>query len=191
MTVEKTKPSASRRHWLLAAGGVAVTAGVGIGIGIGIVGRQRVRPNADLQAALDAFWAQQWPTTTGEMLALGQFRGGQPLLVNFWATWCPPCVKELPLLERFAQAQGHRGSQGVRVLGIAADKATSVTRWLQRHPLGYPVVIAETGGVAVTRTLGNSSGGLPFSLLFDTSGQLRQRRVGAFSEEILQRWAAA
>lgn len=185
MTVEKTKPSASRRHWLLAAGGVAVTAGVGIGVW------QRVRPKAELEAALDAFWAQQWPTATGEMVALRQYRGGQPLLVNFWATWCPPCVEELPLLDRFARVQGQAAGQGVRVLGIAADKAASVTRWLQRQPLGYPVVIAETGGVAVTRTLGNSNGGLPFSLLFDAAGQLRQRRIGAFSEEILQRWAAA
>ncbi|MBV2163779.1 MAG: TlpA family protein disulfide reductase [Comamonas sp.] len=185
MTVEKTNPSTSRRHWLLAAGGVAVTAGAGIGAW------QYLRPRAELDAALDAFWAQQWPTATGEMVALHQYRGGQPLLVNFWATWCPPCVEELPLLDRFAQAQSQAGSQGVRVLGIAADRAASVTRWLQRQPLAYPVVIAETGGVAVTRTLGNSNGGLPFSLLFDGAGQLRQRRIGAFSEEILQRWAAA
>jgi len=184
MTVEKTNPSTSRRHWLLAAGGVAMAAGAGIGVW------QRVRPKAELETALDAFWAQQLPTPAGEMVALRQYLG-QPLLVNFWATWCPPCVEELPLLDRFALAQGQAGSKGVRVLGIAADKTASVTRWLQRQPLGYPVVIAETGGVALTRTLGNSNGGLPFSLLFDGAGQLRQRRIGAFTEEILQRWTAA
>ena len=126
------------------------------------------------------------------MVALQQFQGqGRPLLVNFWATWCPPCVKEPPLLDQLAQTQAQAGGQGLRVLGIAADKAANVTRWLQRQPLSFPVVIAETGGVALTRPLGNSNGGLPFSLLFDGAGQLKQRRIGAFTEEILQRWTAA
>lgn len=184
MTTAEKQPT-NRRHWLLAAGGVALTAGAGIGVW------QAVRPQDELTAGLENFWAQQLPSTSGEMVALQQFQGGQPLLVNFWATWCPPCVKEMPLLDQLAQEQNQLGAQGVRVLGIAADKAVNVTRWLQRQPVHFPVLIAETGGVALTRPLGNSNGGLPFSLLFDRAGQLKQRRIGAFSEEILQRWLAA
>ena len=96
-----------------------------------------------------------------------------------------------PLLDQLAQTQAQAGGQGLRVLGIAADKAANVTRWLQRQPLSFPVLIAETGGVALTRPVGSSNGGLPFSLLFDGAGQLKQRRIGAFTEEILQRWMAA
>ena len=182
-----TDNKSARRQWLLAAGGVALTSAVGIGVW------QAVRPAAgELDAGLNHFWAQQLPLASGEMVALQQFQGqGRPLLVNFWATWCPPCVKELPLLDQLAQTQAQAGGQGLRVLGIAADKAANVTRWLQRQPLSFPVLIAETGGVALTRPLGNSNGGLPFSLLFDGAGELKQRRIGAFTEEILQRWTAA
>ena len=182
-----TDNKSARRQWLLAAGGVALTSAVGIGVW------QAVRTAAgELDAGLAHFWAQQLPLPSGEMVALQQFQGqGRPLLVNFWATWCPPCVKELPLLDQLAQTQAQAGGQGLRVLGIAADKAANVTRWLQRQPLSFPVLIAETGGVALTRPLGNSNGGLPFSLLFDGAGQLKQRRIGAFTEEILQRWTAA
>lgn len=143
-----------------------------------------------VQAQAIDWWGQVWPGPQGERVAAQHF-WGRPLLVNFWATWCPPCVKELPLLDQLAQTQAQAGGQGLRVLGIAADKAANVTRWLQRQPLSFPVVIAETGGVALTRPLGNSNGGLPFSLLFDGAGQLKQRRIGAFTEEILQRWMAA
>ena len=173
-----------RRRWLLAGASWAL----GASVGAGMLGCSNPQPP---DPALQAFWDLQLPSMDGQMHRLHQYRGqgrGRPLLVNFWATWCPPCVRELPLLDQFAKNQG---PSGVQVLGIAADRAANVTQWLQRQPLSYPVLLAETGGVALVRELGNPKGGLPFSMLFDGAGVLKQRRIGEFSDEILQRWVAS
>src|SRR5690606_5723408 len=112
---------------------------------------------------------------------------GKPVLVNFWATWCPPCVRELPLLNRFAQAQAREG--GVQVVGIAVDQVEPVRKWLARQPLDFPVVLAGAGGVTLTRSLGNSNGGLPFTILFDAEGKVQQRKIGELSEQDLANWS--
>ena len=76
------------------------------------------------------------------------------------------------------------------MLGLAVDQAASVQRWLQRQPLSFPVALTGTGGVTLTRSLGNINGGLPFSLLFDGQGRLQQRKIGELSPQDLQQWAA-
>lgn len=172
----KADKSMQRRHWLM--GGVALAAVAGGGI----YAWQATRDMRSNDEAVDAFWALQLQQPDGQMLALQSLRG-RPLLVNFWATWCPPCVRELPLLNHVARQQPQ-----VQMLGIAVDKAANVTKWLQREPLAFPVLLAETGGMGLTRELGNINGGLPFSILWDATGRMRQRRIGAFSEDILQRW---
>ena len=93
----KADKSMQRRHWLM--GGVALAAVVGGGI----YAWQATRDMRSNDEAVDAFWALQLQQPDGQMLALQSLRG-RPLLVNFWATWCPPCVRELPMLDRFAQA---------------------------------------------------------------------------------------
>ena len=83
------------------------------------------------QQALAQVWGLVLKTPQGEDLALGRFQG-QPLLVNFWATWCPPCVREMPTLQRFHQAQAGRG---VHVLGLAIDGPTPVREFLGKVPV--------------------------------------------------------
>ena len=125
-----------------------------------------------LAAAGAGVWAwQRWSGQAGA----GQTAAEQA----FWALQLPG----LPLLNHVARQQPQ-----VQMLGIAVDKAANVTKWLQREPLAFPVLLAETGGMGLTRELGNINGGLPFSILWDATGRMRQRRIGAFSEDILQRW---
>ncbi|MDH1703176.1 TlpA family protein disulfide reductase [Comamonas terrigena] len=167
-----------RRRWLVAgvAGGAAV-AGAGWAWW-----RSSAAPSPNAVAE-QAFWALQLQTPEGAPLALQQF-AGKPLLVNFWATWCPPCVRELPLLSRFAQEQPQ-----VQLLGLAVDQAAPVQKFLARQPLAFPVAMAGAGGSTLTRTLGNVTGGLPFSILFDTRGNVKQRKIGELSSADLQQWA--
>jgi thiol-disulfide isomerase/thioredoxin len=139
--------------------------------------------------ALQAFWDLQLMQPDGGQMALSSLRG-KPVLVNFWATWCPPCVREMPLINQFAQSQAARGAHAVQVLGIAVDQAANVNRWIARQPLAFPVVLAGAGGVSMTRTLGNISGGLPFTILFDAQGQVQQRKIGELSEQDLAQWAS-
>ncbi|MDR2325709.1 MAG: TlpA family protein disulfide reductase [Acidovorax sp.] len=143
---------------------------------------QKPSPN---DVALQAFWALQLQTPDGAPLALQQF-AGKPLLVNFWATWCPPCVRELPMLSAFAQQQ-----PGLQLLGLAVDQAAPVQKFLARQPLAFPVAMAGAGGSGLTRSLGNVQGGLPFSMLLNADGNVKQRKMGELSEADLQAWARA
>ena len=175
--------SAERRRWLV--GGVALAAAAA---GAWVAWEQ-TRDMSSNDEALQAFWDLQLMQPDGGQMALSSLRG-KPVLVNFWATWCPPCVREMPLLNQFSQSQAARGAHAVQVLGIAVDQAANVNRWIARQPLAFPVVLAGAGGVSMTRTLGNISGGLPFTILFDAQGQVQQRKIGELSEQDLAQWAS-
>jgi thiol-disulfide isomerase/thioredoxin len=131
------------------------------------------------------FWTQQFDTPAGTPLNLATFQG-KPLLVNFWATWCPPCVKELPELDRFHQAFGAQGGQ---VLGLAIDAPTPVKAFLGKTKVAFPIGLAGMGGTETAAALGNSAGGLPFSVLISAQGRIVQRKMGATSFEELSTWA--
>lgn len=175
--------SAERRRWLV--GGVALAAAAA---GAWVAWEQ-TRDMSSNDEALQAFWDLQLMQPDGGQMALSSLRG-KPVLVNFWATWCPPCVREMPLINQFAQSQAARGAHAVQVLGVAVDQASNVNRWIARQPLAFPVVLAGAGGVSMTRTLGNISGGLPFTILFDAQGQVQQRKIGELSEQDLAQWAS-
>lgn len=132
-----------------------------------------------------AFWMGEFDSPAGEKLRVADFRG-RPLLVNFWATWCPPCVEELPMLNNFHQAQASRGWQ---VLGLAVDQPSAVRGFLQKLPLNFPVGMAGFGGIELSRTLGNPAGALPFSVVFAPSGEVVHRKLGKLSESDLTQWA--
>lgn len=169
----------ARRAWLMGGvGAAAALAGLG-----GALWRETQGGAGNV--ADEAAWALRFPQPDGGELALARFRG-RPLLINFWATWCPPCVRELPLLDAFQRAQAGRGWQ---VVGLAVDGPTPVREFLRRTPLGFPIGLAGFDGTALSRQWGNAGGGLPFSVAFDRAGRLRERQLGELSEPVLQRWA--
>jgi len=147
----------------------------------------RLRPTGSDAAAEQAFWASRFEGPDGSLVEPARWRG-QPLLVNFWATWCPPCVEELPLLNAFQREQAGRGWQ---VLGLAVDQPAAVRQFLQRLPLAFPVGMAGLAGAELSRTLGNAGGGLPYSLLWSRRGSVLERKLGQLSPSDLARWARA
>jgi thiol-disulfide isomerase/thioredoxin len=145
----------------------------------------RLGPAVQTPSTLPAdFWQQQLPTPGGETLALARFQG-HPLLVNFWASWCPPCVRELPALDRWAHEAAEL--QGA-VLGLAVDQAAAVRDFLVKQPVNFPVLLAGPQGLAWCRALGNASGGLPFSLLIAPNGKILAQKLGALADEDLSDW---
>ncbi|AOW14895.1 redoxin [Hydrogenophaga crassostreae] len=168
--------SMQRRHLL---GLVALAAAAA---GAGVAWRHR---GPMLSEAEQAFWAARFTDPEGRALDLASFRG-HPVLVNFWATWCPPCVEELPMLNGFHTAHGPKGW---RVLGLAVDQPRAVQAFMGRLPLNFPVGMAGFSGVELSRALGNPNGGLPFSVVFDRSGVVLHRKVGKVSEADLAAWA--
>jgi thiol-disulfide isomerase/thioredoxin len=137
------------------------------------------------QAVPEAFWSLSLPQPAGPELGLSFFRG-RPLLVNFWASWCPPCVKEMPLLDAFAR---EHAAIGVQVLGLAVDAPTPVRAFLERHPVGFPVVLAGMEGADWGRRLGNEGGQLPYTVLLDAQGRMIRRHLGLLDQARLREWA--
>jgi len=101
---------------------------------------------------------------------------GKVLVCNFWATWCAPCREEIPLL---IAAQGKYGPRGVEIVGIAIDNAVKVRQFSASFNISYPVLLADAGGLDLMRQLGNSSGGLPYTVIADRRGALVHRKLGA------------
>ena len=113
---------------------------------------------------------------------------GPVTVVNLWATWCPPCVKEMPEIDRFAREFASRGG---RVVGLAVDNPTAVRAFLLKTPVSYAIGMAGFDGTDLSRQLGNSSGALPFTAVLGRDGQVAQRRLGETSFDELQRWSQA
>lgn len=126
----------------------------------GQVGGFTGAPQTRLQLqALEALWAQTFTGPQGEPVAMASFRG-RKLVIEFWATWCPPCIEELPMLNAFHLAQQ---AKGWTVLGLAVDQLEPVQRFLKRQPLAFPVAVLGAQGLAVTQSFGNASGSLPYT----------------------------
>lgn len=131
------------------------------------------------------WWRTRFERPEGGDLGLADFQG-QVLVVNFWATWCPPCVEEMPLLDGFAQQQHPKGWQ---VLGLALDNLAAVQSFLKRVPVSFPVAIAGLAGLDLSRQLGNHGGQLPFTAAWDKKGLLRQVKLGPLKTNDLAAWA--
>ena len=167
-----------RRRWLYGAvAGAATLAGAGLAWWEKQSGRQ--------QASEDSLWKLAFDAPDKTVLTMQGFLG-KPLLLNFWATWCPPCVEELPLLDRFYQQNLNKGWQ---VLGLAADNLAAVQQFLKRAPVRFPVAMAGMQGVALSKTLGNLDGGLPYTLVLGSSGKVLRRKMGRVSPEDLAQWS--
>ncbi|MGE5153662.1 MAG: TlpA family protein disulfide reductase [Bdellovibrio bacteriovorus] len=109
---------------------------------------------------------------------------GQVLVINYWASWCPPCLREMPMLIRAQEAlAGH----GVRFVGIAIDRAEDARAFVSQYPVNYPVLVGNPDAVELSRRLGNRLQGLPFTVIFDRRGRRVFSRTGELGAEEL--WA--
>ena len=171
----------NRRHLLMAGAGVGAAA-----LGLGLALRHNREP-AVASAQTEALWSARFDRPEGGELIAADYRG-KPLLLNFWATWCAPCVKELPELGQF---QREFAAQGWQVVGLAVDAPTPVREFLQKIPLEFPVGMAGLIGTDLARTLGNAQGGLPFSVAFAANGEILWRKLGATTLEELRKLGQA
>lgn len=174
-----------RRAWLAGVGVAAATAGAWwYGRGRPVASPTEAA-NEPPEGGPDQLWALRLARPEGGELVLAEFRG-RPLLINFWATWCPPCIKELPEIDRFARDQAAR----LQVVGLAIDSLAPVQEFLKRQPVGFAIGLAGFAGTELSRSLGNGSGVLPFTALLDARGRVAQHKVGQTSYDELQGWAS-
>ncbi|MBS7806664.1 TlpA family protein disulfide reductase [Variovorax sp. PCZ-1] len=167
-------PALPKRRKLLfaAAAGAAVVAGAGLAL-------WRYRLAEPENDALAALWALEAELPSGGVYKLAKLRG-KPLVVNFWATWCPPCVEEMPLLDAFFRQNAEKGWQ---MVGLAADNANAVSKFLGKTPVQFPTPLAGLAGIELSRTLGNLTGALPFTVVINSQGEIALRHMGKLSAE--------
>ncbi|QWP76905.1 TlpA family protein disulfide reductase [Lysobacter sp. K5869] len=149
---------------------------------------QAPKPPADLAVAErgQPIPALRLPDLAGQPVELPKAYAGRPLLINVWASWCGPCIKEMPELDRYARSQGATGTQ---VIGIALDNAEDVSAFLQRVPVHYPILLDAPGPRDAGVQLGNPKGVLPYSVLIGADGRLLKQRVGPFVDGEIDGWA--
>jgi thiol-disulfide isomerase/thioredoxin len=176
-----------RRHLLALAGAGAAAAAAGLGLRVWTERRAALDEAADADALADqgGLWGLSFVRPEGGELVMAALRG-RPLVLNFWATWCPPCVKEMPELDRF---QREFAAKGWQVVGLAIDGPTPVRQFLVRVPVGFAIGLAGFEGTELSRRLGNESGALPFTAMFDARGRIVQRKLGETSFDELAAWA--
>lgn len=158
-----------RQALVLAVAGSAAALGLGVAVWRG----RAARPHE--------VFGERFARPEGGELVMASYLG-RPLLLNFWATWCPPCIREMPLLAAFQRRQPASGWQ---VVGLAADAINPVREFLLRQPVPFAVGMAGFPGIELTRRLGNEGGGLPFSALFDADGRLLRTHVGELDAQKL------
>jgi len=143
------------------------------------------RPGASAEPAVQTLWAQQWPDEKGQAQALQGLRG-KLTVVNFWATWCAPCVAEMPALSAL-YTELSQANPNLAFVGIAIDRADQVAAFSERTPVRYPVVVAGAAGSALARELGNDASALPFTVIIDREGKVVARTLGVVDPPSL--WA--
>lgn len=126
------------------------------------------------------------PALNGAAVEVPTAWAGRPLLVNVWASWCGPCIEEMPELQRFHAQQG---ADGVQVVGIALDERAAVEDFLRRVPVGYPILLDAPGPADAGVRLGNPKGVLPYSVLLAPDGTVLKQRIGPFAHGEIDGWA--
>jgi thiol-disulfide isomerase/thioredoxin len=138
-----------------------------------------ISPSAVSEPSAQAFFDARLPDLSGQQQALAQWRG-EPLVINFWATWCPPCVKEIPDLNALAAKHPR-----ARFVGVAIDTAPNVKEFIAKIPIDYEVVVAGHQGIGMVREFGNAAGGLPFTVLIRPDGSIDQTIMGLIEPQAL------
>ena len=126
------------------------------------------------------------PDLDGKQHRLSDYRGHR-VLINFWASWCGPCLKEMPML---VEAQAKIGEKGPIIVGIAMDEPANVRSFLATHPVNYPILLGSLDSPSTSLRLGNVGEVLPYSVLLDENGHVLFSRRGVLDADDLKAWAA-
>ncbi len=167
---------------------VSNAAAVAIGLLALLVGlvlaHRHYAPSASVPPTANALFAHTFNDADGQPQPISQWQGTL-LVVNFWATWCAPCIEEMPDL---ARVQAEYADRGVIVIGLAIDNAGAVKRFRDELKLQLPLLVAGAEGSELVRQLGNSLGALPYTVLVDQSGRIVRSKLGQLRAAELRSW---
>lgn len=168
----------NRRQWMM-IGGISVLALVA-----GIFSSHWIsQTGLASDPSIKAFFANPWKTPDGKSANSDDWRG-KVLVVNFWASWCPPCVEEMPTLDKIAQEYA---SKNVLIVGIGIDSPSNIRQFLEKTPVSYPIMIGGLDGSALAKQMGNAQGALPYTVIINAKGKSVFTKLGKISEEELKK----
>jgi peroxiredoxin len=130
----------------------------------------------------EALYAATFPDSEGNTQAISQWRG-KIMVINFWATWCPPCREEMPELSRFHE---HYRNKGVLVLGIATDDVAKIREFTQETQVSYPLLAGDMDAMNLGNALGNNKGILPYTVIVDRDGSVVKTYFGRVNHVMLE-----
>ena len=135
------------------------------------------------EPSIKAFFANPWQTPDGKPANTAQWQG-KVLVVNFWASWCPPCVEEMPTLDLLQQEYQN---QNVVFVGIGIDSPSNIREFLKKTPVSYPILIGGLEGSSLSKQMGNTQGALPYTVIINSQGKSSYTKLGKISEEGLRK----
>ena len=148
-----------------------------LALGCGIMARGFLTPAEQTSpATLPDF---NLPDVSGKQHNISEWQG-KIRVINFWATWCPPCLKEIP---EFMALQKQYAAKGLQFIGIAVDDQEPVAEYLASTKINYPILIGGLTGIALANQLGNRVDAVPFTLIVNRQGQIMHQHPGEFSRE--------
>ncbi|WP_194720714.1 TlpA family protein disulfide reductase [Noviherbaspirillum malthae] len=161
----------------------AAVAVICIGLGV-FIGHKQTSPQQADNAAVASLLSQSMPDAHGKPQELSQWKS-RPLVVNFWATWCAPCVEEMPELSEL-QTELDAGKK-VQIIGIGIDSPSNIAEFIGKYKIAYPIYVGGLSGTELSRQLGNQAGGLPFTVLIDGNGKVRKSYLGRLKMDELRK----
>lgn len=137
-------------------------------------GNKQISPQPAQHSAFQQLTSLSLTDSQGKLQKLSQWQG-KFLLVNFWATWCAPCVQEMPEL---SELQKELSSSNVQLLGLGIDSPSNIAEFAQKYQISYPLFAAGMEGTELSRQLGNQAAGLPFTVLISPDGIMLKSYLG-------------
>jgi peroxiredoxin len=152
---------------------LAAVAVLSMGIG-GYFAADQASRRAGQERAVASLFALSLPDAEGNPQPLGRWKG-KTLVINFWATWCAPCVEEIPELSAL---QTEISAKSMQILGIGIDSPSNIRDFAARNQVAFPLFVAGAGGSELSRKFGDSAGALPFTVLISSDGIVRKTYLG-------------
>ena len=166
----------NRREWI-----IIFTVGLLALLGGALTSQWISKTGLASDTSVKAFFANPWQTPDGKPANLSEWQG-KVLVVNFWASWCPPCVEEMPTLDHLQQEYFQ---QNVLFVGIGIDSPSNIREFLKSTPVSYPIVIGGMEGSNISKQMGNTQGALPYTVVINAKGKAVYTKLGKIDEDEL------
>lgn len=146
-------------------------------------GVRQMMPPTPKTSAVDKLLSESMTDTSGQLQHLAQWKN-KVLIVNFWATWCAPCVQEMPELSAL---QAEIAPINIQVIGIGIDSAANIAEFGAKYKISYPLYTGGLNATDLSREFGDKEGGLPFTVLIGRDGKVRKTYLGRLKMEELRK----